>query len=236
MNVVKIILVCLLVILIYVVYKLASSSDGTTLVDMHDAKVSKTIVGSEVPSSVSSQDTGYSFWAVVDNWEYNYGKDKIIFHTGKDATTFSPKVLFDKTTNNIKIITKTKNNGTPKENECIVEDIPIQNWFNIIISYNNKALDVYMDGKLIKTCLIEGDIEDYQGQNIVLTPDTGSEKGSFDGFLAKFKKFEKAVTPRLAWSVYKEGYTKGGFLGVLNTFGLKMEVTKAGKTMTGFEI
>ena len=87
-----------------------------------------------------------------------------------------------------------------------------------------------MDGKLIKTCLIEGDIEDYQGQNIVLTPDTGSEKGSFDGFLAKFKKFEKAVTPRLAWSVYKEGYTKGGFLGVLNTFGLKMEVTKAGKT------
>jgi len=236
MNVVKIVLIILVVLLIYIVYKLASSSEGTMLIDMHDAKVSKTIVGSEVPSAVSSQDTGYSFWAVVDNWEYNYGKDKVIFQTGKDAETFSPKVLFDGTTNTIKIITNAKSNSTPKENECIVEDIPIQKWFNIIISYNNKALDVYMDGKLIKTCLIEGDIEDYQGQNIILTPDTGSEGGSFNGFLAKFKKFEKAVTPREAWSVYKEGYTKGGFLGILNTFGLKMEVTKSGITMTGFEI
>ena len=108
------------------------------------------------------------------------------------------------------------------------------------LAFNGKMRDylvvIYMDGKLIKTCLIEGDIEDYQGQNIVLTPNTGSETGSFDGFLAKFKKFGKAVTPREAWSTYKEGYTKGGFLGVLNTFGLKMEVTKSGKTMTGFEL
>ena len=75
MNIVKIILVILVVILIYVVYSLASASDGTTLVDMHDAKVEKTIAGTEVPSSMSSQDTGYSFWAVVDNWDYNYGSD-----------------------------------------------------------------------------------------------------------------------------------------------------------------
>ncbi|ANS04215.1 hypothetical protein [uncultured Mediterranean phage] len=234
MNVIKIVFIIVIILLIYIIYALASSSEGTTLIDMHDAKVSKTIVGSEVPSSVSSQDTGYSFWAVVDDWSYNYGAniERIIFQTGKNAETFSPKVLFDGTSNNIKIMTKTKK----KENVCIVEDIPIQKWFNIIISYNNRALDVYMDGKLIKTCLIEGDIEDYQGQNIILTPDAGTESGSFDGFLAKFKKFEKAVTPREAWSVYKEGYTKGGFLGILNTFGLKMEVTKAGKTMTGFEI
>jgi len=247
MNIVKIILVILVVILIYVVYSLASASDGTTLVDMHDAKVEKTIAGTEVPSSMSSQDTGYSFWAVVDNWDYNYGSDieRIIFKTGKNDTTFSPKVFFDGTTNNIKIITNTSNPTT--KNECTIEDIPIQKWFNIIISYNNRALDVYMDGKLIKTCLIEGEIVDGNGpQDIVLTPDVdckaaGSAQsickpGSFEGFLAKFKKFDKAVTPRQAWSVYKEGYTKGGFLGVLNTFGLKMEVTKAGKTMTGFEI
>tara|TARA_Y100000817_G_C16859654_1_gene545304 strand:- start:3513 stop:4211 length:699 start_codon:yes stop_codon:yes gene_type:complete len=232
MNVIKIILIILVILLIYIVYQLASSSNGKTLITMHDAKSSDTIIGEDVPSSTSPHDTGYSFWAVVDNWEYNYGVPKIIFQTGKDATTFSPKVFFEGTTNNIIIKTKTKK----KENECIVEDIPIQKWFNIIISYNNKALDVYMDGKLVKTCLIEGDIEDYQGQNIILTPDTGTETGSFDGFLAKFKKFGKAVTPREAWSTYKEGYTKGGFLGVLNTFGLKMEVTKSGKTMTGFEI
>ena len=96
MNVVKIILVCLLVILIYVVYKLASSSDGTTLVDMHDAKVSKTIVGSEVPSSVSSQDTGYSFWAVVDDWGYNYGTgiERIIFHVVNHLVEFQRSQIY----------------------------------------------------------------------------------------------------------------------------------------------
>ncbi len=46
MNVVKIVLIILVVLLIYIVYKLASSSERTMLIDMHDAKVSKTIVES----------------------------------------------------------------------------------------------------------------------------------------------------------------------------------------------
>jgi hypothetical protein len=40
--------------------------------------------------------------------------------------------------------------------ECVVNNIPIQKWTHIVISVFNNSLDVYMDGRLYKTCALKG--------------------------------------------------------------------------------
>jgi hypothetical protein len=39
---------------------------------------------------------------------------------------------------------------------CSIEDVPLQRWTNLIISLDNRALDLYLDGKLVRTCVLPG--------------------------------------------------------------------------------
>jgi len=39
---------------------------------------------------------------------------------------------------------------------CVVDNISIQKWVNIIVSLYNLTLDIYIDGKLVRTCILPG--------------------------------------------------------------------------------
>lgn len=94
---------------------------------------------------------------------------------------------------------------------CTIKNIPLQKFVNIIVSFNNKTLDVYFNGKLVKTCLTKEVHAIDADSDIKITPDSG-----FSGFTSKFKFWPYPMSPQHAWDVYSEGYSTG--LGFANFF------------------
>jgi hypothetical protein len=86
---------------------------------------------------------------------------------------------------------------------CKVPKIPTQQWVNIIVSISTVSVDMYLDGKLIKTCITNGELatNDF---DIVLSPNGVG----FTGWNAKFQYWPKYISPKDAWNIYKKGYQK----------------------------
>jgi hypothetical protein len=88
---------------------------------------------------------------------------------------------------------------TTPPNICQVNQVPLQRWVNIVISVNGEGVDVYLDGKLVKTCLINKMLNPVG--NIILAPN-----GGFDGWYANFKKWTTYKSPQEIWNIYRKGY------------------------------
>lgn len=37
---------------------------------------------------------------------------------------------------------------------CMINNFPLQRWVNLIVSLNNRTMDVYLNGKLVRTCIL----------------------------------------------------------------------------------
>lgn len=92
---------------------------------------------------------------------------------------------------------------------CSVSNIPIQKWVNLIISVYGTALDIYIDGKLVRTCVLPGTANIDANAPVYLTPD-----GGFSGWTGKLQYWSQSSDPQTAWNIYKSGYG-GSILGKL---------------------
>lgn len=100
---------------------------------------------------------------------------------------------------------------------CSVPNVPIQSWCNLLISVYGRTLDVYLDGKLVNTCVLPGTANVNSQSNVYITP-----LGGFAGWTSKFKYYPNATDPQTAWNIYQEGYG-ASFLN--NLFGSSFKVT-----------
>lgn len=93
--------------------------------------------------------------------------------------------------------------GQYDTNAVTFENINMQKWVNIITTVSNRSLDIYINGKLVKTKtfnnLIDTDAFNYGG--IQLTPG-----GGFGGYISKFRYYPYYITPQTAWGIYKDGF------------------------------
>lgn len=95
---------------------------------------------------------------------------------------------------------------------CKVRNVPVQKWVNVIVSFNNTTLDVYMNGKLVKTCIMSNPAEIDASHAVVITP-TGR---TFSGKTAKFNFWNTPMDPQKAWYTYGNGFAPG--LGIMSYF------------------
>jgi hypothetical protein len=77
---------------------------------------------------------------------------------------------------------------------------------NILITMNTKSLDSYINGKLVKTCVLPSPPLVDTTSPVYVTP-----SGGFSGFTSKFNYWNDSVNPQQAWNVYKKG-PGGNFL------------------------
>ena len=90
-----------------------------------------------------------------------------------------------------------------QENGAKIENINMQKWVNIITTVNNRSLDIYINGKLIKTKTFNNVIDTtaFNYGNIVITPN-----GGFGGYVSKVRYYPRYITPNEAWNIYKDGF------------------------------
>lgn len=196
----------------------------------------------------------YSVWIYVNDWNYRYGEHKIVFIRGSDNKP-CPKVELDKTQNNLKVtmaihpgassapkldptspdktdkIHKTDMADKPQHHSCTVNNIPIQKWVNILVSGRGRTMDIYLDGKLVRTCVLPGVPEINSAAPVKLTPD-----GGFAGETNRFQFWPEACSPQKAWDIYAAGKGGGGPLDAIGKIKVKMSLTDGGKVLDSVSI
>jgi len=182
-------------------------------------------------STGGSSNFTYSIWFFVNDWNYRYGEPKVIFGrmgsaaasnaaaanngttaaiTGVSGADPCPAVVLGAIENNISIAlgcypganeVPTTPAGKSVVHTCSVANVPIQRWVNLLMSVYGRTLDVYIDGKLVRTCLLPGVALINQNSNIFVTP-----AGGFNGWTSKFQYWPNAFNPQQAWNIYTQGY------------------------------
>lgn len=125
----------------------------------------------------------WSLWLFLDDSVLKSGSSRYlqIFHKGddkKDASTelyniASPGLYLNENQNQLLVTMNTYNNSDTLMDQIVVNDIPMNKWFNIIIRVKNKRLDVYINGTIKRAFELEGvpkqnygDIFVAQGSNL----------------------------------------------------------------------
>ena len=116
-------------------------------------------------------------------------------------------------------------------NTCLIENIPIQKWFNVIVSLYGLTMDVYLDGKLVRTCVMPGVPQVNNAANINVT-----NNGGFSGWTTKFQYWSDASNPQQAYNIYKAG-CGGSILGnALSKYRLQVTMLKNNVKKGSFQI
>jgi len=140
-----------------------------------------------------------------------------------------PVVTFDKIRNDILVylpyLNETVAGAGPVAgiHQCTVTNIPIQKWVNLSITLYKKTLDIYINGKLNKTCVLPNipNMEEVGTGDLLITPGNG-----FDGYTSKFQAFNEALNPQEIWNIYSNGY--GSVSSTLGDYQVKMSLIENG--------
>ena len=100
----------------------------------------------------------------------------------------------------------------------------------ISLLLNNKAIDVYLDGKLVKTCILLA-FKHKAGQNLIVADKSSKtvDGTGFSGFIAKLRFYSRTVNPREAYEIYKEGHGSSWLANLLSQYKLKFAFLKNNK-------
>ncbi len=112
--------------------------------------------------------------------------------------------------------------------QCDIQDVDMQRWVNVIISVNGRIMDVYMDGKLSRSCILP---------NVIKAGGNGTQSivmGGFPGQYSKVRYINYAATPDQIYSIYQEGpYQSNTIFGYLGSLiGIKFQYKQDGVEKT----
>jgi hypothetical protein len=237
--------VFLTLIVIYYILSWLFGGNSVTIKTNVDGKTSNVIPASTIPSSSVSGNYTYSVWFYVNDWNYRFGEQKILLSRLNGDKNPSPVISFDTMENNILIALSTYNSsappaappGTPtpntksQTNTYTVRNFQLQKWVNLIVSVYGRTLDVYLDGKLVRTFVLPGTANVSASSNLTITPN-----GGFDGQTSNFQYWPNASNPQQAYNIYKAGFG-GSILGNLfNKYRLKISFLDNNIESSSFEI
>jgi hypothetical protein len=245
MNVSSILFIIVIIILLYflVRYIYASKQIKT---GVSSGTATTTISASDLEGNTSgttSSNFTYSIWFYIEDWNYRYGEPKVLFErtTSSNPVTSSgdltqqistlepcPAVALGEISNDINILLSvypSTGNAASTDGSnyvtqiCSVSNVPIQKWVNLLISVYGRSLDVYLDGKLVKTFVLQGVAYINSGSDLYITPN-----GGFNGWTSNFQYMANATDPQTAWNIYKNGYGGTG----IGSYQVKLSLVKDG--------
>jgi hypothetical protein len=207
--------VVVLIVLYFIINWLFGKSNQLTR--MSNGNEKQSIIASTLPSNNNSSNYTYSTWFYVNDWNYRFGEPKILLGRLDEDKNPSPSIVFDAMENNVTIsVSCYGNNKKALVHECNVKNFPLQKWVNLLISVYGRTLDVYIDGKLVRTCLLPGVTKVNPKSDILVTPN-----GGFNGWTSNFMYWDNSTNPQEAYNIYKGGFG-GSLLGnIFNKYRLK---------------
>ena len=229
MNILTIFIFILVIVLIYVVYKLMTKTT-TNVSGFSDASKSLSVPCAKFGLS---QNYGYSVWIYVDSWQNtasgtDFKKNILTRCNGTTGPVFN--LYLDNAQNNLKL---QMSNNTDKI--CDIKNIKLQKWVNITMSVYGNTVDLYLDGKLVRTCvLIKLPTTPTSEDTLFVggaTSKCTTQDGDLHGYISNVVYKSDYFTPEEAWDIYSAGYSGAGMFDFVNRYKLNFSVIKDDQTL-----
>ena len=159
--------------------------------------------------------------------------DPILYAATHDPVTGAARILNPPCTNGGSAAAGTAAAGAAsgKLMPCTIENVPIQKWVNVIVSLYGSTLDTYLNGKLVRTCVLPGVPKVDNNADISVTPN-----GGFSGWSTTFKYWSNASNPQEAYNIYKAGFGNSILGNLYNKYRLRFSMIKDNKVAGSFEL
>ena len=214
----------------------------------------QTVNPSTLASSSNSGNTTnftYSVWFYIDDWNYRYGEEKVVFGRmtmgANKKMEPCPAVILGALENNIVVslsvypgldsvpITDSTSTNTTSSNSiihrCAVANVPIQKWVNLLVSTYGRSMDIYIDGKLVRTCVLPGVAKIDSNAPVYVTPN-----GGFSGWTAKFQYWSDSCDPQKAWNIYEAGYGSSILSSLFGKYSVKVSLMEGNNEDSSFSV
>jgi len=208
----------------------------------------QTIPSTSLAANNNPVNFAYSIWFFINDWQYNYGQNKVVFGRMNSNLLQDQSVVISDIQNNspcpvvllgdyqndlIIFLSQTPSTGTSISvpEPVIISNVPLQKWVNLVISVYGKTMDLYIDGKLIQTVVMLGTANVNNTENVYITP-----LGGFNGWTSNFQYFANPLNPQQVWDIYQQGYSGSMMSSLSNSFNLTVTVNNNGVPTKTFTI
>lgn len=214
MNYTFIILGIIVAVLIYVLY-LYFSDDSTKLFEYQD--LNKSAIN--VPAENVNQEGikyAYGFWIYVNN----YNGQQTLLQRGDVASPIL-KVYLPGSTPTLKVNIKTT---SATETIDVTNNFPIQKWVHVVVSKEDQIVDVYIDGKLVKSHMLA---------NTGVATEGALTSEQIQAFMARLKVWKHGLNPQTVYDEYMKG---NGQSGMITGYGVDVSVLRDNIEQTKFSL
>jgi hypothetical protein len=192
-----------------------SSGDKAPL--LLDGKTKTTISSGELPSG-SGAEYGLQYWMFISDWDYNFGKEKQIIKrvASSGSAAVSPYITLHPTDNSLQVrvaifpsdsaagaANPDATASTGDSFTCTVENVPLQSWFSVSVTVFQRNLDIYINGRLVKSCVLPGVPRPVSGDLIV------SDGGGFSGNVCNIRVYPNMLGTDETKAFFAAGTTCG---------------------------
>jgi hypothetical protein len=235
MDLMKTVLICLVALVL--LYFILNWYYGTSsqLTKMFNAQQQQRILAATIPTNNNSSNYTYSTWFYVNDWNYRFGEPKVLLARSDSDNNPGPSIVFGAMENDITVSVTCyptgPNNGEKHlVHQCSITNFPIQKWVNLLVSLYGRTLDIYIDGKLVRTCVLPGVAKINNNADIIVTPG-----GGFSGMTSNFKYWSDSKNPQEAYEIYKDGAGTSS-LDIFNKYKLKVSFLEDNTEKGSFSI
>lgn len=179
-----------------------------------DGKTKTVIPSGEIPIGAGA-DYGLQYWMYISNWDYRFGQDKDVIKrvAANDPKVVGPRIFLAPTDNTLHVQVslfpqdQTAGSSQPGVSStgdsftCSVENVPLQSWFSVSVTVFQRNLDIYINGRLVKSCVLPGIPKPALGDVIL------ADNGGFAGSICNVNGYAEMLTPDDAKSFHARGTT-----------------------------
>ena len=173
-----------------------------------------------------------NLWIYISGWSYLQGTRKHVFEIGGDDFA-SLLISLGSYKNSLSVRVDTidasgssvntsgglsnadkKNIFTPLSLDnslsvsgaCDIDTIDLQRWVQVTVVLNGNTCDVYMDGKLARSCVLASYFRvDTSSQSVRVL-----DRGGFDGYLSQVSTYNYSLNPSSIYNMYMMGPSPPG--------------------------
>jgi hypothetical protein len=197
------------------------------IMDAHNSKKPRDPIviknGDDIPNMYEGGEYSVNFWVYINSLNA-YGKagvnkhvltvggtnkPTILIYLGKYSSKLSVRIKTDpslKDPTGSSSSTSSRTGPQPLDDNatnepCDIPSIDMQKWVQVTVTLNNKTCDVYIDGKLARSCVLPRSyLVRTQGLAI-----EAAKNGGFGGFMSNLTAYNYALNPEQVWRLYMNG-------------------------------
>lgn len=193
-------------------FETKSSGDKTPV--PIDGKVKTTIPAGEIPFGAGA-DYGLQYWMYISDWDYRFGQDKDVLKrvAANNPSVVGPRIFLAPNENTLHVQISlyptdqeagSSDPGVSSTGDsfmCSVENVPLQSWFAVSITVFQRNLDIYINGRLVKSCVLPGIPKPALG-DVILNDNDG-----FAGSICNVNGYSEMLNPEDTKRFHGKGTT-----------------------------